>query len=143
MAVTRPTITDVQARPRMGVRAMLTAFTVIALSVMAMVGATSLWGARQASKAATQTFVAKDVTADVLPPPLYLIEMRLVLSQGVEGTLMPERVKAEVARLKSEYEARFKFWRTTHPTGWKPSCSARNTRQALSSLLLPRRSSLR
>ena len=41
----------------------------------------SLWSAREASGAATQTFVAKDVTADILPPPLYLIEMRLVLSQ--------------------------------------------------------------
>lgn len=117
MAVTRPNSTDVHARPRMGLRAMLTAFTAVALSVMAMVGATSLWGARQANTAATRTFVAKDVTADVLPPPLYLIEMRLVLSQGVEGTLSPERVKAEVGRLKSDYQARLQFWKDNPPYG--------------------------
>jgi methyl-accepting chemotaxis protein len=117
MAVTRPTTTDIRVRPRMGLRAMLTAFTVVALAVMAMVGATSLWGAHQAGNAATQTFVAKDVTADVLPPPLYLIEMRLVLSQGVEGTLTPERVRAEVERLKSEYQARVKFWKDNPPYG--------------------------
>jgi methyl-accepting chemotaxis protein I, serine sensor receptor len=28
---------------------------------------------------ATDTFVTKDVVADILPPPLYLIELRLVL----------------------------------------------------------------
>ena len=75
------------AHSGMGLRAMLTAFTMAALAGIAIVGAISLWGAHKADLAAKQTFVAKDVTADILPPPLYLIEMRLVLSQGVEGTL--------------------------------------------------------
>jgi methyl-accepting chemotaxis protein len=101
----------------MGLRAMLTAFTVVALTVPAIVGAMSLWGARQAGDAATQTFVAKDVTADILPPPLYLIEMRLVLSQGVEGTLALEKVRAEVKRLESEYQTRVKFWQDNPPYG--------------------------
>ena len=104
-------------RRGMGLRAMLTAFTVAALSVTALVGAVSLWGARQAGDAAAQTFVAKDVTADVLPPPMYLIEMRLVLSQGVEGTLPLETVKAEVQRLGNEYDARVKFWKANPPYG--------------------------
>jgi methyl-accepting chemotaxis protein len=43
--------------------------------------------------------------------------MRLVLSQGVEGTLTPEKVKAEVERLKSEYQARVKFWKDNPPYG--------------------------
>lgn len=34
---------------------------------------------------ASEAFVAKDVIADILPPPMYLIEMRLVLSQAVKG----------------------------------------------------------
>ena len=101
----------------MGLRAMLTAFTLAALAAIAIVGALSLWGARQAGDAAAQTFVAKDVTADILPPPMYLIEMRLVLSQGVEGTLEAAKVKAEVARLKREYEARVKFWQAQPPYG--------------------------
>ncbi|MBC7990535.1 MAG: methyl-accepting chemotaxis protein, partial [Luteimonas sp.] len=105
------------AHRRMGLRAMLTAFTVAALSVTAVVGSVSLWGARQAGDAATQTFVAKDVTADILPPPLYLIEMRLVLSQGVEGTLAIEKVKSEFKRLEGEYHTRVKYWQDNPPYG--------------------------
>jgi methyl-accepting chemotaxis protein len=101
----------------MGLRAMLMAFTVVALSVTAIVGAVSLWGARQAGSAATQIFVAKDVTADILPPPLYLIELRLVLSQAVEGTLALEKARAEVKRLESEYQSRVQFWKDSPPYG--------------------------
>ncbi|MBC8055189.1 MAG: chemotaxis protein [Rhizobiales bacterium] len=101
----------------MGLRAMLTAFTLAALSVTAVVGSVSLWGARQAGDAATQTFVAKDVTADILPPPLYLIEMRLVLSQGVEGTLAIDKVKSEFKRLEGEYQTRVKYWQDNPPYG--------------------------
>ncbi|HLL19291.1 MAG TPA: methyl-accepting chemotaxis protein [Rubrivivax sp.] len=104
-------------RTRMGVRTILTAFTVIALLITGTIGGLSLWGARQAAAAATQTFVAKDVTADVLPPPMYLIEMRLVLSQGVEGTLSADAAKAEVQRLAGEYNARVEFWKANPPYG--------------------------
>ena len=105
------------ARRGMGLRTLLTAFTVTALVVTATIGALSLWGARQAAAAATQTFVAKDVTADILPPPMYLIEMRLVLSQGVEGTLTADAVKAEVQRLAGEYGARVEYWKANPPYG--------------------------
>ena len=53
----------------------------------------------------------------MLPPPLYLIEMRLVLSQGVEGTLPPDRVKTEVARLAGEYDTRVRYWQRHPPYG--------------------------
>ena len=85
---------ETPARRSMGLRAMLTTFTAAAVAATAIVGGVSLWGAKQAGDAAAKTFVAKDVTADILPPPLYLIEMRLVLSQGVEGTLALDAVKA-------------------------------------------------
>jgi methyl-accepting chemotaxis protein len=117
MTTTPHPTTPFQARSSMGLRAMLTAFTVVALTVTAIVGAMSLWGARQAGEAATQTFVAKDVTADILPPPLYLIEMRLALSQGVEGTLPLDQVKSEVKRLEAEYLARVKYWKDNPPYG--------------------------
>ncbi len=104
-------------RHRMGLRAMLLAFTATAVTTTAVVGAMSLWGARQAGDAAAQTFVAKDVTADILPPPLYLIEMRLVLSQGVEGTLALDAVKAEILRLENEYAGRVKYWSEHPPYG--------------------------
>ena len=108
---------ETPARRSMGLRAMLTTFTAAAVTATAIVGAVSLWGAKQAGDAAAKTFVAKDVTADILPPPLYLIEMRLVLSQGVEGTLALDAVKADVKRLESEYAARVKFWKDNPPYG--------------------------
>jgi methyl-accepting chemotaxis protein len=104
-------------QPRIGLRGMLTAFTAAALAAIAIVGALSLWGAGQAERAATQTFVAKDVTADVLPPPLYLIEMRLVLSQAAEGTLPLDDAQAAFKRLQGEYETRVKYWQENPPYG--------------------------
>ena len=100
-----------------GLRTLLTAFTAVALASTAIVGGVSLWGALQAKDAATRTFVAKDVTADILPPPMYLIEMRLLLSQAVEGTLPPAVVKTEVHRLESEYQARVQYWKDNPPYG--------------------------
>ena len=79
--------------------------------------AVSLWGAGTAAGAAQRTFVAKDVTADILPPPMYLIELRLVLSQAVEGSIAPEKAQAEAARLEKEYQDRVTYWRAHPPYG--------------------------
>jgi methyl-accepting chemotaxis protein len=105
---------DTHARRSFGLHAMLTAFIAASLAAIAFVGGVSLWGALKAQDAATRTFIAKDVTADILPPPMYLIEMRLVLSQVVEGTLQPDVARSEVRRLESEYQARVRHW-TDHP----------------------------
>ena len=59
-------------------------------------------------------FVAKDVVADILPPPMYLIEARLVLSQALEGSLAPTQAVQEIERLEKEYLARVDYW-TAHP----------------------------
>ena len=67
--------------------------------------------------AARSVFVAKDVVADILPPPMYLIEMRLVLSQGVEQSMTPPEVQQHLTRLKQEYEARVSHWQANPPHG--------------------------
>ncbi len=74
----------------------------------------SLWGAHRSAIAAQRTFVAKDVTADALPPPMYLIELRLVVSQAIEATMPIETAKSAAQRLESEYNARVSYW-TEHP----------------------------
>ncbi len=43
---------------------------------------------------ATKAYVAKDVVADILPPPMYLIEMRLVLSMMLDAASAPQTAKA-------------------------------------------------
>jgi len=77
----------------------------------------SLWGERRADVAAQGAFVAKDVGADVLPPPMYLIEMRLVLSQAAEGSMDPATAHKEVARLQKEYADRVTHWTKNPPYG--------------------------
>ena len=67
--------------------------------------------------AARRVFVAKDVVADILPPPMYLIEMRLLLSQGVEQSLPAGEVETQLARLQREYEARVQYWQANPPNG--------------------------
>ncbi len=66
---------------------------------------------------AADVFVSKDVVADILPPPMYLIELRLVLSRALEGTLTAEQAGREVDRLAGEYEARVVHWQQHPPPG--------------------------
>lgn len=94
----------------MGLRARLSTFIAVALAAAMSIGALSFWGSHQSGTAATQTFVAKDLIADILPPPMYLIEMRLVLSQAIEGS-MPIR------QAQAEYEGRVVYWRAHPPYG--------------------------
>jgi methyl-accepting chemotaxis protein len=96
---------------------MLTIFTLGALAAAFIIGAVSFHGSREAGNAATQTFVAKDVTADILPPPMYLIELRLVLSQAIEGTLSVAQARTELTRLQGEYQARVDYWTANPPYG--------------------------
>nr|WP_295081934.1 methyl-accepting chemotaxis protein [uncultured Roseateles sp.] len=66
---------------------------------------------------AERSFVAKDVVADILPPPLYLIELRLLLSEAVEGSVGIEQAMQDLQRLQSEYQARVQYWTSQPPYG--------------------------
>jgi methyl-accepting chemotaxis protein len=74
-------------------------------------------GHRLSDAAVQKAFVSKDVTADVLPPPMYLIEMRLVVSKALEGGLSPAVAQQEWTRLKKEYEDRVTYWKENPPYG--------------------------
>jgi methyl-accepting chemotaxis protein len=80
------------------------------LVAAALIAAQSQWTHRAASDAAGNVFFAKDVVADILPPPMYLIELRLILSQAVEGSIDPPQARREHTRLSDEYAARVKYW---------------------------------
>jgi methyl-accepting chemotaxis protein len=87
---------------------------VSAIVAAGLISASAQWSEQRSGIAVDRALVAKDVTADILPPPMYLIEMRLVLSQAIEGTMPRERAVAEVDRLDKEYAARVDYW-TAHP----------------------------
>jgi methyl-accepting chemotaxis protein len=66
---------------------------------------------------ARKALIAKDVVADILPPPMYLIEMRLVLSQAVEQTAPLDEARRRFDKLAAEYEERVQYWRANPPYG--------------------------
>ncbi|HUG25658.1 methyl-accepting chemotaxis protein [Piscinibacter sp.] len=95
-------------------RRTLTLLIVSGLAAVALLTVSTLWGEHRSAMAVERALVAKDVTADILPPPMYLIELRLVLSQAIEGTMPLDRAQSEAKRLESEYLARVAHW-TAHP----------------------------
>ncbi len=82
-----------------------------------LVAASAWWATLGMRQAAQQVFDSKDVVADVLPPPLYLIEMRLVLSEAVEGTREIAGALQATARLRQEYDERVAHWSSHPPYG--------------------------
>ncbi|MCV2354685.1 methyl-accepting chemotaxis protein [Paucibacter sp. B2R-40] len=70
---------------------------------------------------AERSFVAKDLVADVLPPPMYLIELRLLLSEAVEGSISKDEAAKQFKRLQSEYDARVQYWSSNPPYGLEKS----------------------
>ena len=98
-------------------RSMLLALVAAAMAVAGFLSWTALRGLGDLEASASQVYVAKDVTADILPPPLYLIEARLVASQALEGYLDAASAQRELARLKAEYDARAAHWSAEPPYG--------------------------
>ena len=92
----------------------LASMIVSAIAAAGLLSLSAQWSEHRSGLAVDRALVAKDVTADILPPPMYLIEMRLVLSQAIEGTMPRERASAEVDRLEKEDAARVDHW-TAHP----------------------------
>ena len=97
------------------IRLTLTLLISAGIFAAAVLTASSLYGSRSSLATAQQTFVAKDVTADILPPPMYLIELRLVLSQALEGSMPVARAQTEAARLEKEYQDRVTYWKANPP----------------------------
>ena len=95
----------------------MAALGAIAVAATLTVSGQGFWVQKHMGQNASEAFVAKDVVADILPPPMYLIEMRLVLSQAVEGTLDVAEAKKQVDRLASEYQARVDYWTQNPPYG--------------------------
>ncbi len=75
------------------------------------------WLQGRMSREATAVVVSKDVVADILPPPLYLIELRLVLSQAAEGSLGAVAAREQFDRLVGEYDTRVEYWTKNPPYG--------------------------
>ena len=84
------------------------AVTVVIVAVLAGVGFTAL---NKTAVAANHMGQGKDVVADILPPPLYVIEAQLVVydllrAEGNERQSLLTKLQS----LKKEYDQRIDFW---------------------------------
>ncbi len=85
-------------------------FASLFLVVVAFLGYYSL---RSVSDAAQRMGQGKDVVADILPPPLYLVEGQLVaerLFHDSDTSILLKRLK----ELKADYDTRNRFWESNH-----------------------------
>ena len=105
-------VLDVAAPSRkgMGLRAMLTTTTVLSVLSILVVAGVAWWGEQRSNRAFMDAMVAKELAADVWPPPIYLVEMRLVMSKVAEGVITPSEGLAEHRRLSDAYQERVKYW---------------------------------
>lgn len=95
------------------------------ISLLVVIGTVALgavfsqgyWMQGEIEQQAQKGSVLKDALADILPPPMYLLEMRLRLSEAIEGTLDVATAKREVDRLSDEYQARIDHWKKTSSDG--------------------------
>ena len=98
-------------------RFVLSLLGTIGVLASVLVAAQGYFFVNKMDSAATQVFVAKDVVADILPPPLYLIEARLVLSLVIDGSLSAADGQKRFEVLAKEYADRVEYWKKTPSFG--------------------------
>jgi methyl-accepting chemotaxis protein len=99
---------------QLSIKRRLYGFGAMCLGAVLLSAAALLGTGQRLESSASGVFDSKDLVADLLPPPMYLVELRLVVSRTLEGALNPEAGAKEVERLEAEYAARAKHWQE-HP----------------------------
>ena len=79
--------------------------------VLLIVGGVGIAALQKVSSAASLMGQGKDVVADILPPPLYVIEAQLV-AYDIASAAVDQRPKLieKIRQLKKDYDDRNKFW---------------------------------
>jgi methyl-accepting chemotaxis protein len=109
----------------MSLKSLLAFLISASIAALLTLAGIEFWSQANSKKSIEQLIVAKDVAADVLPPPLYLIEIRLVLSQAFEGGMSVPQARSEFNRLQKEYQDRIVYWAGQLPESLKPLLGAR------------------
>lgn len=79
--------------------------------VLLIVGGVGIAALQKVSSAASLMGQGKDVVADILPPPLYVIEAQLIAYDIASATVEQRpRLIEKLHQLKKEYDVRNKFW---------------------------------
>lgn len=101
----------------MNLRQSLNALVVAGVASVLAMAATSFIQEAATTSSIHREMTAAVVTADILPPPLYLLELRLVLGMVVDGSMPVSQARTEAQRLRSEYQARIDFYKANPPFG--------------------------
>ncbi len=102
---------------KFSLRSTLMILVAAGIAALCALGVATAVGKYLAAEAVDRGMVAKDVVADILPPPMYLIELRLVLGMAVDGTLPLAEAQKERERLVTEYAGRVEHWKKNPPYG--------------------------
>jgi methyl-accepting chemotaxis protein I, serine sensor receptor len=94
------------------IRSRLFFLACLALGAVVLLSSLVMWTGQRLQGTSQQVFDSKDLVADILPPPLYLVGARLTLSRVLEGTMSVEEGVRQAANARKEYQQRFDFWRT-------------------------------
>lgn len=92
-------------------RKSFTTFVLVSLLGCSVISLYGIYNQNHMQNLSVQSFTAKDIVADILPPPLYLIEYRLTISQVIEGSISVEEAEAKTNQLEKDYLDRIDYWK--------------------------------
>ncbi|RCS59352.1 methyl-accepting chemotaxis protein [Parvibium lacunae] len=96
------------------VQGTLLGMTLLGIGGLIILGIQLLVSLQAHQRGAEQVFLAKDAVADILPPPMYAIELMLVSYQAAEAVnqdLNTDFYIPEITRLKRDFEVRADYWK--------------------------------
>ena len=90
-------------------------FFILSLLVLCAVSWMAFEQVRIGSRAYARIADAKDLTADILPPPLYLVEAHLAIQEIESDVSALPRYRAKLKRLHQDYDTRLAYWKAHAP----------------------------
>ncbi len=101
----------VQLLESLSLKKSIQAISLLILGVLVFLGVTGITALKQVSSAASLMGQGKDVVADILPPPLYIIEAQLLAYEiSTAPADQQARLIEKIQQLKSDYDTRNQFW---------------------------------
>jgi len=94
-----------------------TTFVLISLLGCSIISMYGFYNQNHMKDLSVKSFTAKDIVADILPPPLYLIEYRLTISQAIEGSISFEEAESKTNQLEKDYLDRIEYWKKNESYG--------------------------
>lgn len=92
---------------------LLTGMTILILAIILGIVGTGYSALQRNTASTADMALGKDVVADILPPPLYLVEAQLMLkSASTAPTSEHSTILSKLQSLQSEFDARADYWHT-------------------------------